>query len=91
MDTSQVFVLVGGTGLIAFTLWFFFGQREEESALVNDEGKPIYECPMHAWITSADPMANCSICGMKMVRRGDANAQKHALAAGHDDNARAHH
>jgi hypothetical protein len=71
MDTVEILVLIGGTLLIAFTLWFFFGKREEESAAVTPEGLPIYECPMHPWIISTDPADNCSICGMKLVRRGD--------------------
>ncbi len=29
----------------------------------------IYACPMHAWITSEDAAAVCSICGMKLLRR----------------------
>lgn len=76
MDTAEIFVLVGGTLLIALTLWFFFGQRADEAALAGDEGKPLYQCPMHAWISSTDPTAICSICGMKLVRRGDAGAKE---------------
>lgn len=92
MDTQELFVLVGGTLLIAFTLWFFFGKREEETALVSDDGKPIYECPMHPWITSTDPTADCSVCGMKLVRRGDAGAKQQSLHAGHaDGHPHAHH
>ncbi len=83
MDTAEIFVLIGGTLLIAFTLWFFFGKREEEAATVTAEGKPLYECPMHPWITSTDPAANCSLCGMKLVRRGDAGAKHEALQQGH--------
>jgi Heavy metal binding domain len=81
MDTSEVFVLIGGTLLIAFTLWFFFGKREEESAATTD-GQPVYECPMHPWITSTDPTANCSLCGMKLVKRGDAGAKHGAMEHG---------
>ena len=80
MDTAEIFVLVGGTFLIAFTLWFFFGKRDEEAAVTTADGKPVYECPMHPWITSPDPAANCSICGMKLVRRGDAAAKADAGA-----------
>jgi len=69
MDTAEIFVLIGGTLLIAFTLWFFFGKREEAAAATAD-GKPIYECPMHPWITSIDPTTMCSICGMKLTARG---------------------
>ena len=83
MDTAEIFVLVVGTLLIAFTLWFFFGKREEEAAAVSADGKPIYECPMHPWITSADPTANCSLCCMKLVRRGDEAAQREAMQEGH--------
>lgn len=68
MDGAAIGVLIGGTFLIAFTLWFFFGGREDASTPVTD-GAVIYACPMHPWITSTDPAANCSICGMKLVKR----------------------
>ena len=67
MDSAEVFVTGGGLALIAFTLWFFFGQREEAPAA---EAKALYACPMHPWITSNDPMAACSICGMKLTSSG---------------------
>ena len=89
MDTAEIFVLISGICLIAFTLWFFFGKREEESPTVTADGKPIYECPMHPWITSANPADNCSICGMKLVRRGDAGAKHEALQESHG--AHSHH
>jgi len=68
MDAAEIGVLIGGVSLIAFTLWFFFGGRGEGSTPIAD-GAVVYACPMHAWITSSDPAANCSICGMKLVRR----------------------
>ena len=68
MDSAAIGVLIGGTALIAFTLWFFFGGREAGSTPSTD-GAVIYACPMHAWITSEDPAANCSICGMKLVQK----------------------
>lgn len=80
MDTAEIFVVAGGLLLIGFTLWFFFGQREEEKAVATADGKAIYECPMHPWITSTDPAADCSICGMKLVRRGDA-VSKNAITS----------
>ncbi len=67
MDSAQIIVLVGGITAIVGVLWFFFGAREEETGAKNRASDPIYACPMHAWITSADPAANCSICGMKLV------------------------
>ena len=79
MDSAQISVLIGGIALICFVLWFFFGQREETGAK-NAASGPIYACPMHAWITSDDPAANCSICGMKLVLQGEAKA---ATAAHH--------
>ena len=85
MDTAEIFVLIGGTLLIAFTLWFFFGKREEEAARTTPHGKPIYECPMHPWIISEEPSANCSICGMKLVRRG--GAKHDAMQPGHANHA----
>jgi plastocyanin domain-containing protein len=36
MDTAEIFVVVGGLALIAFTLWFFFGPRESERAVGKD-------------------------------------------------------
>jgi hypothetical protein len=60
-------VLFGGTVLIAFTLWFFFGGREAGSTPSTDD-EIIYACPMHPWITSSDPAADCSICGMRLVQ-----------------------
>ncbi len=68
MDSAAIGVLIGGTFLIALTLWFFFGGREAESTPVAD-GAVVYACPMHAWITSTDPAADCSICGMKLVQK----------------------
>ena len=66
MDSARILVTLLGAALIAFTLWFFFGKktRPEEKAV---EGP--YACPMHPWITSSDPAAECSVCGMKLVRR----------------------
>ena len=68
MDAAEIGVLIGGVSLIAFTLWFFFGGREEKSSATVD-GAIVYACPMHPWITSSDPAANCSICGMKLTRK----------------------
>jgi hypothetical protein len=76
MDSAEIAVVLGGLLLITFTLWFFFGAGDEDADFADREGKPLYECPMHAWITSSDPAANCSICGMKLVRRGDASVQQ---------------
>lgn len=73
MDTAEMVVLVSGSFLILWTLWFFFGARDEKprAAIAEAEtDEPIYVCPMHAWITSRDPKADCSICGMKLVRAG---------------------
>jgi hypothetical protein len=65
MDFAQMMVTAAGLALIALTLWFFFGKTEEGTG--GAAGK-LYLCPMHPWITSQDPAANCSICGMKLVR-----------------------
>jgi hypothetical protein len=71
MDTAEIFVLLGGLALIAWVLWFFFGQREESPRVAANTAANavLYACPMHPWVTSSDPTANCSICGMKLVRR----------------------
>ncbi len=68
MDAAEIGVLIGGISLIAFTLWFFFGGKGGKTPAPAD-GAVVYACPMHSWITSTDPAANCSICGMKLVRR----------------------
>jgi hypothetical protein len=65
MDTTQIVVTLGGVGLIGLTLWFFFGKAPESRP---KGGAGDYSCPMHPWITSADPGAQCSVCGMKLVR-----------------------
>jgi len=65
MDTTQIYVTLGGVGLIGLTLWFFFGKGPEPGA---KGGAGEYSCPMHPWVTSADPSAECSVCGMKLVR-----------------------
>ena len=38
MDTTQILVIIGGVGLIALTLWYFFGEREKVSAETNESG-----------------------------------------------------
>lgn len=71
MDTAEIFVTAGGLALIVGTLWFFFGKQKEEPTAASGEpgSEALYACPMHAWITSNDPTATCSICGMKLTRR----------------------
>jgi hypothetical protein len=65
MDTIQIGVTLGGINLIGLTLWFFFGKGTQSRP---KGGAGDYSCPMHPWITSADPSAECSVCGMKLVR-----------------------
>jgi plastocyanin domain-containing protein len=38
MDTTEILVIIGGVGLIALTLWYFFGEREASSAETNASG-----------------------------------------------------
>ena len=38
MDTTEILVVIGGVGLIALTLWYFFGTREAMSAETNETG-----------------------------------------------------
>jgi plastocyanin domain-containing protein len=38
MDTAEIIVVTGGIGLIAFVLWYFFGEREATAAVVNEAG-----------------------------------------------------
>lgn len=65
MDSTQIIITISGVVLIGLTLWFFFGKRPEP---ISKSGKELYVCPMHTWITSNEPTADCSICGMKLVR-----------------------
>lgn len=66
MDLTQITVTIAGAALIAFNLWFFFGKKDAGHATAKGKGG-LYACPMHPWITSNDPTADCSICGMKLV------------------------
>ena len=68
MDFAEIMVTAGGVALILFTLWFFFGKGQEKEGRGK---KGLYACPMHPWITSDDPAADCSICGMKLVRSNE--------------------
>ena len=38
MDTMEILVIIGGVALIALTLWYFFGEREQISAETNETG-----------------------------------------------------
>jgi plastocyanin domain-containing protein len=38
MDTTEIIVVLGGVGLIALVLWYFFGERESVAAAVNAGG-----------------------------------------------------
>ncbi|MDX6711088.1 MAG: hypothetical protein QOH96_2104 [Blastocatellia bacterium] len=38
MDWVEISVVIGGVALIAFILWYFFGERERVAAGVNDTG-----------------------------------------------------
>jgi plastocyanin domain-containing protein len=38
MDTNEILVVIGGVGLIALTLWYFFGEREQVAAETNEAG-----------------------------------------------------
>ena len=67
MYTVEWIVTLGGSVLIVLILWFFFGKRRWTGTPAADAG--IYACPMHPWVTSADPGASCSVCGMALVRR----------------------
>jgi hypothetical protein len=66
MDVTATVVTIGGVILIFATLWFFFGKPKTAGKAATGKVK-TYSCPMHPWITSADPTATCSICGMKLV------------------------
>ncbi|MDQ3082548.1 MAG: cupredoxin domain-containing protein [Gemmatimonadota bacterium] len=38
MDTTEIFVLVSAAALVAFIIWYFFGEREAVAASVTDSG-----------------------------------------------------
>ena len=38
MDTTEITVVIGGVALIAFVLWYFFGERERAAATVGESG-----------------------------------------------------
>ena len=38
MDTIEILVIIGGVGLIALTLWYFFGEGEQVAAKQNESG-----------------------------------------------------
>ena len=38
MDTTEIIVVIGGVSLIAFVLWYFFGERVATAAVVNEAG-----------------------------------------------------
>ncbi len=38
MDASEIGVIVGGAALIAFVLWYFFGEREQTTAPIGAGG-----------------------------------------------------
>lgn len=38
MDTAEIIVVLGGVGLIALVLWYFFGERQSVAAAVNAGG-----------------------------------------------------
>ena len=38
MDTSEIFVVIAGVGLIAFVLWYFFGEKQRVAARVTSTG-----------------------------------------------------
>lgn len=38
MDTTEILVVIGGVGLIALVLWYFFGERESVAAEINAGG-----------------------------------------------------
>ena len=38
MDTTEIVVIISGVALIAFVLWYFFGEREAAAAIVGESG-----------------------------------------------------
>ena len=52
------------------------GRYERVPFLEDVPAASSYACPMHPWITSNDPSADCSICGMKLVKSDEEWIQK---------------
>jgi Cu(I)/Ag(I) efflux system membrane fusion protein len=44
--------------------------RGADQPLASIQAAPIYQCPMHPWITSDKPGDRCTICGMDLVAVG---------------------
>ncbi|WP_295608307.1 efflux RND transporter periplasmic adaptor subunit [uncultured Lamprocystis sp.] len=44
--------------------------RGADQPLASIQAAPIYQCPMHPWITSNKPGDRCTICGMDLVAVG---------------------
>ena len=38
MDTSEIFVVIAGVALIAFVLWYFFGEKQRVAASLTSTG-----------------------------------------------------
>jgi Uncharacterized protein conserved in bacteria len=38
MDTTEIFVIIGGAALIGFVLWYFFGERRSVAATETESG-----------------------------------------------------
>ena len=38
MDTSEILIVIAGLGLIAFVLWYFFGEKQRVAASVTSTG-----------------------------------------------------
>lgn len=38
MDTTEIYVVLGGVALLAFVLWYFFGEHESVAATIGEKG-----------------------------------------------------
>src|SRR5919202_4790248 len=38
MDSTEIAVIIGGIAAIIFVIWYFFGEREQVAAAVNEGG-----------------------------------------------------
>jgi hypothetical protein len=41
MDTTEIVVLIGGVIATLFVLWYFFGERESNSAVVGNQAEHL--------------------------------------------------
>ena len=54
-----------------------------EAAAAKPTAQSTYVCPMHPEVTSTDPKAKCSECGMDLVKKDDKKGATDHAGHGH--------